>query len=76
MRTHDDYSGSAFADHLLAADHSFDLDRGAKLLHEAKKGRRLTYLENIEILAHTLDPSNRTVNDAVHIFDVVARLNT
>jgi len=43
---------SNFAAHLLDCGHSFSRDGGVRLLHTAGRGRRLTALEEIEIIKH------------------------
>ena len=71
QRTHDDFSGSAFADHLIAAGHSFDIEKDVKLLHEAKKGKLLSNLEHAEIMHHCANPLLRVVNGLAHAPDVL-----
>ena len=41
---------SNFASHILTADHTFSSDTGVRLLHTAEKSKRLSALENIEII--------------------------
>lgn len=43
---------SNFAAHLIDSGHSFSRNTGVHLLHSAPKGRRLTALEEIEIIKH------------------------
>jgi hypothetical protein len=43
---------SNFAAHLIDSDHSFSKTTGTRLLHSVGRGRRLTALEEVEIIKH------------------------
>ena len=65
---------SAFAAHLLETGHSFDRETGVRFLHVAEHGRRLTYLEDIEIIKAKLDKSISIVNDFLPFSPHIERL--
>ena len=65
---------SAFAAHLLETGHSFDELSGVSLLHWENKGRRLTALENMEIIKAKNDASVKIVNDVIPYDDVAESL--
>ena len=75
-RTHDDFHGSAFADHLVAAGHSCCHVKGVRLLHNATKGRRLSHLEYAEIVSHIMSGRFRVVNDATSTPEIISYLCT
>ena len=69
---------SNFAAHLIDLEHSFSRDTGIRLLHSEGKGRRLTALEDIEIikrhksdvaLANKIIPDSRLA-DSLYTVDV------
>ena len=58
---------SAFAAHLTTTGHSFDRQEGLRLLHCESTGKRLTALENLEIIKATYNPRINVVNDVIPI---------
>ena len=56
---------SNFAAHLINTKHSFDRTQNVRLLHAENKGRRLTALENIEIVKAKNNPKMSLCNEII-----------
>lgn len=65
IKNNNNFKVSAFADHILNANHNFDSNSDFSILHSEDNYNKLFLLEQLEIFKHNVDDRYNVVNDII-----------